>query len=210
MSSSSVIFSEHKYTQTPLEIESADVRIGAFCALEGADDAPITLERGVRIGNFVSIKGNSLLGEGVEIRDYGSVGVGSTMGTFSKLLYGGAIYNNVRIGRFCIIGGSVDTGTHIGDNVTFLGRVLHNYRTPGSFADLTDGVAAPSPVIRDRAVVGEGSLIIGGVEIGVGAYVAAGTTVKSDVPPGHLYSEMGLIPLRRFHGFIKARDEFRE
>jgi len=198
---------ECTFTTKPRAFSRYQVKIGAFCAIEASTDCPVLLGREVLIGHHVTLKGPIVLGSGVEIRDYGAVGPGSEIGDNTKLLYGGAVYRNVTIGRNCIIGGSVDTGTVIGNDVTFLGRVLHNYRTPGTFDQLIDGIPSPSPRIHDRAVVGEGALIVGNVDIGVGAYIAAGMIVKCNVPPEHLYCDRGLIPLADFRGFISGRLE---
>lgn len=207
MQEPTLVLEDSLFTREPQSFASRRVSIGAFCAVEASVDRPVSFGRDVNIGHHVTLRGPISLGDGVEIRDYGSVGPGSTLGDSSKLLYGGAVYQSVSIGRHCIVGGSVDTGTVIGNDVTFLGRILHNYRTPGTFADLTDGIPSPSPRIHDRAVVGEGSLIVGDVDIGAGAYVAAGMIVKCNVPAEYLYCEQGLIPLSRFRGFVSGRVE---
>lgn len=207
MQDPTLVLEESMFTLEPRSFASGSVNIGAFCAIEASPECPVRLGRDVDIGHHVTLRGPVCLGDGVEIRDYGRVGANSSLDNHSKLLYGGAVYEDVSIGRYCIVGGSVDTGTIIGNDVTFLGQVLHNYRTPGTFAELTDGVPSPSPRIHDRAVVGEGSLIVGDVDIGAGAYVAAGMVVKCNVPPEQLYCVRGLIPLSRFNGFISGRRE---
>jgi acetyltransferase-like isoleucine patch superfamily enzyme len=200
-----LVLEQPLFTIAPQSFAFGSINLGAFCAIEASADCPVRLGRNVKVGHHVTLRGPLTLGDGVEIRDYGSVGSGSSVGDHSIVAYGGAVYKNVSIGRYCIVGGSVDSGTVIGNDVTFLGRVLHNYRTPGTFAELTDGVPSPSPRIQDRAVVGEGSLIVGDINVGEGAYVAAGMVVKSSIPAEHLYCEKGLLPLSRFYGFISGR-----
>jgi len=202
-----LVLNESLFTVRPKAYTRFGVQLGAFCAIEASSDRPVYIGQGVQVGHHVTLRGPVTLGNGVEIRDYGSVGSGSTLGENTKLLYRGAVYRDVVIGRNCIVGGSVDTGTVIGNDVTFLGRVLHNYRTPGTFDQLTDGVPSPSPRIHDRAVIGEGALIVGNIDIGPGAYIAAGMIVKGNVPAEHLYCERGLIPLSQFKGFISGRLE---
>jgi acetyltransferase-like isoleucine patch superfamily enzyme len=51
----------------------------------------------------------------------------------------------------------------------------------------TRGVPEPSPSIGESAFIGLGAVIIGGVVIGDGAYVAAGSVVTKDASPGRLY-----------------------
>lgn len=207
MSDENITFENPEYTVAPVKKPLNSISIGAFSVIEASPEGAVVLGNGVTIGHHVTLRGPVQLDKGVEIRDYGSVGAGSTIGAFSKLLYGGSVYRDVTIGKNCIIGGSVDSGTTIGNDVTFLGRILHNYRTPGTYDQLTDGVPTPSPKIADRAVVGEGAMIVGNIEIGEGAYVAAGMVVKCNVPAGMLYCDRGLIPLSRFHGFVSAREE---
>lgn len=199
-------FRAKSYLMQPTKISSHEISIGAFSVIEATTAEPSVFGRGVTLGHHVTIAASVTLEDNVEVRSYGSVGFGSKLGSSTKLLYGGAVYHGVEIGKNCIIGGSVDTGTIVGDDVTFLGKIVHNYRTPGTFDQLTDGVPSPSPRIRDRAVVGEGALLFGDIEIGEGAYVAAGMIVKCNVPPGVLYCEQGFIELSRFHGFVAARE----
>ena len=195
------------YLTQPIRIPSHNISIGAFSVIEASPSAPVKFGPGVVLGHHVTIAESVSLEENVEIRSYGSVGYGSKLESSTKLLYGGAVYHGVEIGRNCIISGSVDTGTVIGNDVTFLGKIVHNYRTPGTFDQLTDGVPSPSPRIRDRVVVGENAMLFGDIEIGEGAYIAAGMIVKCSVPPNVLYCNQGFIELSRFHGFISAREE---
>ena len=49
-----------------------------------------------------------------------------------------------------------------------------------------DGVTKRRTTVGEHSFVGSGSVLIGGVEIADGAYVAAGSTVTADVAPGEL------------------------
>ncbi|MBK7538026.1 MAG: hypothetical protein IPI49_22165 [Myxococcales bacterium] len=110
------------------------------------------------------------------------------------------------IGRNTFIGGDVSNWTIIGDDVTFMGRIVHTYRKAGGRDDWVGAGPQPSPRIGDKAIIGENALLIGGIDIGRGAYVSAGEVVKYDVPAGHLAINGELIPLSAFRGFIKSRE----
>jgi bifunctional UDP-N-acetylglucosamine pyrophosphorylase/glucosamine-1-phosphate N-acetyltransferase len=65
----------------------------------------------------------------------------------------------------------------IGDNVNVgAGTITCNY----------DGVRKHVTVIEDGAFIGSDSQLIAPVTVGKGAYVAAGSSITKDVPPGAL------------------------
>ena len=49
-----------------------------------------------------------------------------------------------------------------------------------------DGVRKHQTVIEDGAFIGSDSQLVAPVRVGAGAYVAAGSTIVEDVPPGAL------------------------
>jgi acetyltransferase-like isoleucine patch superfamily enzyme len=119
-------------------------------------------------------------------------------------LYGAKVFESVVIGERCIIGGCVANWSSLGDDVTFMGGIAHSYRQPGVIVEWnTEPVA--SPVVGDGAIVGEGALLVGGIEIGKGSYVGAHELVKCDVPEASLYLGGKITPLRDFRGYIRSR-----
>jgi acetyltransferase-like isoleucine patch superfamily enzyme len=44
-----------------------------------------------------------------------------------------------------------------------------------------------SPVLEDNCVTAFGSVIVGGIRVGRGAYVGAGAVLTTDAKPGRLY-----------------------
>jgi UDP-2-acetamido-3-amino-2,3-dideoxy-glucuronate N-acetyltransferase len=131
--------------------------------------------RGVRLSPFINLYGCSI---GDETR----------VGAFVEIQRG------VTIGRRCKISSHsfVCTGVEIEDEV-FIGHgvVFINDRHPR--ATTRDG-AIKNPgqftlertLVRRRASIGSGAVIMCGVEIGTGATVAAGALVTHDVAPGAL------------------------
>jgi len=67
----------------------------------------------------------------------------------------------------------------IGNHALVMGTLVHEFTRP----HLPRGLIEPAPKIEDRAVVGFGATIVGGVTIGNNSYVAAGAVVTKDVPP---------------------------
>lgn len=77
----------------------------------------------------------------------------------------------------------------------------HGVTLGSNFVDMGEG---RHPKLRRGAVVGAGAKILGPVEVGAGATVAAGAIVTKDVPPGHVVTgprgtDRGV---GRFAGFV--------
>ncbi|MGI6160501.1 MAG: bifunctional UDP-N-acetylglucosamine diphosphorylase/glucosamine-1-phosphate N-acetyltransferase GlmU [Christensenellales bacterium] len=118
-----------------------------------------------------------------------SVGSGSSIGPYAYLRPGSKIGEKCRIGDFVEVknsdigdgskvshlsyigDGSIGEGCNIGCGVVFV-----NY----------DGKRKSRTVIEDDVFVGCNANLVAPVTIGEGAYVAAGSTVTEDVPPGAL------------------------
>jgi acetyltransferase-like isoleucine patch superfamily enzyme len=106
------------------------------------------------------------------------------------------VQRNVRVGRRCKISTHtfICTGVSIEDEV-FVGHgvVFINDRRPratnedGTLQCEEDWQLEPT-VIRRRASIGSGAIIMCGVEIGEGALVGAGAVVTRNVPPGTVVS----------------------
>jgi acetyltransferase-like isoleucine patch superfamily enzyme len=114
------------------------------------------------------------------------IGDGTRIGTFVEVQRGAAIGARCKIQSHTFI----CDGVTIGDEV-FVGHgvVFINDKRPVSTS--VDGVLQTSDdwtllptVVEDRASVGSGAVILGGVRIGAGALVGAGAVVTGDVAPG--------------------------
>lgn len=157
-----------------------------------------------RIGAFCVISAGVKLGDDIEIDHYCRIESGTAIGKSSKLLYGIQIFQDVQIGENCIVGGDVADRTIIEDEVTFMGNIAHSHRIPTD-VDNWDETEEPSPIIHYGSVVGVQALVIGGVEIGPQAYVAAGEIVRCDIPPRTVLYKGMLMPLADWRGVIKVR-----
>lgn len=81
----------------------------------------------------------------------------------------------------------------------------HGVTLGSNFVDMGEG---RHPVLRRGAVIGAGALILGPVEIGAGATVAAGAIVTRDVPAGHVVTGPRAADRGqgRFSGFVTLQD----
>ena len=177
-----------------------------FCSRVGhgaTPDEPVHIGDAGRIGAFCLIEAGARLAERVEVDHYCRIACGVRVGAGTRILYRAQIFDEVTIGRNCIIAGELVDRTVVGDNVTFQGNTAHLH------ADATrdwDETEEPSPIIKNGSVVGVDAVLIGGITIGPRAYVAAGERVTCDVPEEMVLKGGELTPLSHFRGMIKVRE----
>lgn len=177
-----------------------------FCSRIGhgaTAEEPVRIGNGVRIGAFCIIEAGAQLAERVEVDHYCRIACGVRVGAGTRVLYRAQIFDEVTIGKNCIIAGELVDRTVVGDNVTFQGNTAHSHTDATGDWDETE---EPSPVIRSGSVVGVDAILIGGVTIGPRAYVAAGERVTCNVPEEMVLQGGELKPLSDFRGMIKVRE----
>ena len=181
-------------------------QIGAFAVV--GDDHGLTtyVDAGAVIGSFCLIEADVRLGLRVQVDAYCRICRGTVVGDDSRILYGAQVFEDVRIGSRCIIGGSLADRVIVEDNVTYFGETAHAYRLPGSLENW-DSTEQPSAIIRSRSVVGQNALLVGGISVGPGAYISAGEIVRCDVPPNTVFWRGAILPLADFRGFVSVRSE---
>lgn len=149
--------------------------------------------RGCRIGQG-SILSDAVVGDGVTIRPYcvidqAQIGNRCLVGPFARLRPDTILAEEVHIGNFVELkktrvgrGSKANHLTYLGDshigagvNVG-CGTVTCNY----------DGEKKHPTFIGDQVFVGSDSILVAPIRIGKGSYVAAGSTLTDDVPPGSL------------------------
>lgn len=146
------------------------------------------ISKKTKIGCQSKIMRNSIISAGVEsgeklFCDFDSfIGSNTKIGNNVSVSYRGQIYNDVKIGDNSLVGGFVSDRCKIGNNVTTYGSLIHKYNFSKNNRPVHNKIE-DSPVIKDYAVIGFGSLIIGGITVGEGAYVAAGSVVTKNVEP---------------------------
>lgn len=111
------------------------------------------------------------------------------------------IGNNVQFGYYC----HVTSNTRFGDNILiashvyFVGRNDHSYNIPGQLIWDGDRGVDETTIVENDVWIGYNAIILGGVHIGKGSIIAAGSVVTKDVPPCEIW---GGNPAR------KIRDRF--
>lgn len=129
------------------------------------------------------------------------VGPGSVLSASNRLTLG----RNCYIGKGCTIqiNGQIGNGVLVANNVGIVGRIDHEYRVPGIMvrdgiwieeSDYLQRELSNSISIEDDVWIGYGSILLGGISVGRGAVIAAGSLVLSDVLP---YDIVGGRPAKR-------------
>jgi UDP-2-acetamido-3-amino-2,3-dideoxy-glucuronate N-acetyltransferase len=137
------------------------------------------------------IASNVQLGEGVVIHQpdlvnmYGcKIGGGTRIGPFVEIQSDVTVGANCKISShsFLCSGVAIEDGVFIGHGVMFINDLYPKaVNDDGSLQSASDWVCLPTRVQRN-ASIGSNATILGGVQIGGHALVAAGAVVTHDVP----------------------------
>jgi bifunctional UDP-N-acetylglucosamine pyrophosphorylase / glucosamine-1-phosphate N-acetyltransferase len=148
---------------------------------------------GCRIGQG-SILADTVVADGVTINPYcvvnqAKVGAGCVVGPFARFRPETVLAEGVRIGNFVELkktrigkGSKANHLTYLGDATVGAGvnvgcgTVTCNY----------DGEKKHPTFIGDGVFVGSDAILVAPIRLGKGSYVAAGSTLTDDVPPGAL------------------------
>ncbi len=141
-----------------------DVKIGQNAIVNASQCYESTIGKGASVGPFSHLRPGSVVGENVHIGDFVEI-KNSTIGkgtSVSHLTYIG----DADVGKGCNFG---------------CGVVVTNY----------DGVSKNRTVVGDYAFIGCNTNLVPPINIGNGAYTAAGSTITKDVPEDALAIERG-------------------
>jgi len=142
-----------------------NTRIGHDCRIRS-----YSVIQNSNIGDGVLVR-NGLLGPYAHLRPASNIGEDAHVGNFVET-------KNIRLGR----GSKANHLNYLGDadigsNVNVgAGAITCNY----------DGVHKHRTTIGDGVFVGSDSTLVAPISIGEGAYIAAGSSITEDVPPGAL------------------------
>ena len=142
-------------------------------------------------GQFVRIADDVRLGRDVRIHGfvnlYGcEIGDETSIGTFVEIQKGAKVGARCKIQSHTFIceGVTIEDEVFIGHNVNFLNdRYPAATRNDGRRKAETDWQLERT-LVKRRAAVGTGAIVLPGVTIGAGAMVGAGAVVTADVPDG--------------------------
>ena len=165
------------YPQTVIE---GATEIGSECVIGAGSHVSAS-----RLADRVVLKPYSIIEEAV-------VDEGATLGPFCHLRPGCHIGAGAEIGNFAELKKSrVGKKTKI-HHVSYTGDATLGERVNVGAGTITcnyDGERKHQTVIGDGAFVGTNSSLVAPLTIGEGAYVAAGSVITKDVPPGALALE---------------------
>jgi len=151
-----------------------------------ADGEPL-IAAGVWIGQFVTIGRGVTIGAGSLIEDYVGIQARTVIGERVVVAGRSWLGLGVTVGDDSVIKGHIGDGARIGARCRVTGDLIHRQIDPSQGWD-DPGSEEPAPIVGDGAFVGWRAVVIGGVNIGAGAYVCSGALVTRDVPPGHIAS----------------------
>jgi bifunctional UDP-N-acetylglucosamine pyrophosphorylase/glucosamine-1-phosphate N-acetyltransferase len=169
-------------------------RIGADCRLDGS-----ALITDATIGDRVHVKFGVVISEAVLADDV-------QVGPFAQLRPGTRLGPRVHVGDFVETKNAVLAAGVKAMHLAYLGDAEIGEDTNIGAGTITcnfDGFRKHRTVIGKRVQVGTDSQLIAPVTVGDDAYVATGTTVRKDVPPGALV--FNTKPQQERAGWVAAR-----
>ena len=189
MASGTSLADPARFDQRGTLTAGTDNFIDINCLFEGR----VSIGSNVRIGPNCQIT-DSHIGDGVEIKantviEQSTIGDQAVLGPFARIRPGTQLGSNTKGGNFvetkrAIVGNgskinhlSYVGDAELGENVNVgAGTITCNY----------DGVNKHKTDIGDNSFVGSNSTLIAPISIGANGFVAAGSTISSEVPAAHL------------------------
>ena len=144
-----------------------------------SNDAPYRLVDDVEFGTGVIVQAFTNL--------YGcSIGDETRIGTFVEVQRGASIGRRCKIQSHTFICDGVEIGDEVfvGHGVMFINDLNPRASTESGELKTGDDWELARTYVEDRAAIGSGAVILGGVRIGSGSLVGAGAVVTRDVAPG--------------------------
>ena len=148
---------------------------------------------GCRVGQGSILK-DTVLADGVTLNPYcvtdgATIARGAMVGPFTRLRPGTEVGEEVHLGNFVELKKTKMGKGSKANHLTYLGDATVGSKVNVGCGTVTcnyDGENKYPTVIGDRAFIGSDAILVAPIAIGEGAYVAAGSTLTDDVPPGAL------------------------
>jgi len=144
---------------------------------------------------FSRISSDVILGERVRmyafVNLYGcSIGDDSSIGTFVEIQKGTRIGSRCKISSHTFIceGVTIEDECFIGHNVTFINDRFPSATNADGTLQTARDWSVVATIVRKRASIGSGAVILCGVTIGANALIGAGSVVTKDVPDNAIVS----------------------
>lgn len=136
---------------------------------------------GCDIGHFCLVGEEAQLGPGTILDVYCFVEGGATLGGNVLLTHRGSVGAKSTIHDGAIIAALICERSVVGPGSRVLGTLAHRQLDPSVPWDAPEA-EEPSPRLGANVFVGWGATVVGGINIGDGAYICAGAMVTKDVP----------------------------
>jgi bifunctional UDP-N-acetylglucosamine pyrophosphorylase/glucosamine-1-phosphate N-acetyltransferase len=184
---------------------AGDVTIHPDVQLHGTT----TVGEGAQVGPSTTLT-DTVVGDGVTVvRSHctsAEIGARSAVGPYAYLRPGTVIGDGVKIGAYVEVKASeIGSGSKV-PHLTYVGDATigeqSNIGASSVFVNY-DGVRKHRTVIGDHCRTGSDTMFVAPVTVGDGAYTAAGTVVREDIPPGAL--AVSGNPQRNIDGWVERR-----
>jgi bifunctional UDP-N-acetylglucosamine pyrophosphorylase/glucosamine-1-phosphate N-acetyltransferase len=172
-----------------------DVEIGPDTVIHPG----VVLEGQTRIGSACEIRAHvritdSTLGDRVTVNNFcvivgSQVAGGASIGPFAHLRPQSMVGEEAKVGNFVELKKTSMGPGSKANHLAYLGDArigAHVNVGAGTITCNYDGTKKHETVIEDGAFIGSDTQLIAPVTVGKGAYVAAGSSITTDVPPGAL------------------------
>ena len=174
-------------------------------------DATVTVEPDVTIEPFTRLRGTTRVETGAVVGPHAEVvdavvGQGATVGPFAYLRPGTVLGPRAKVGAFVEVKASTVGADSKVPHLSYVGDATIGERTNIGAATVVvnyDGRDKHKTVIGDDVRIGSDTMLVAPVEIGDGAYTAAGSVITKNVPPGAL--GVGRAYQRNVEGWVARR-----
>jgi len=167
------------------------------------------LARGAQVGPDSTLV-DTLVGEDAVVRvawcEGAEIGPAAAVGPFTFLRPGTVLAGHTKAGAYVEIKNSrVGQGSKV-PHLSYVGDADIGRETNIGAATVVvnyDGVAKHRTVVGDHVRIGSDTMLVAPVDIGDGAYTAAGSVITDDVPPGAM--GVGRARQRNVEGWVERR-----
>ena len=113
------------------------------------------------------------------------IGAGTKIGTFVEIQKNAVVGRRCKVSSHTFVceGVTIEDEVFVGHGVMFINDRHPRATTDGRLQTEADWTVQPT-LVRRGASIGSGAVVLCGVTIGEGALVGAGAVVTADVPPG--------------------------
>lgn len=156
---------------------------------------------------------NCKIGQNTKISKFSNlyecfIGDDCSVGPFVEIQIGVVIGNKVKISSHTFIceGVTIENEVFIGHNVIFTNDKYPRSTTEKGIVKTENDWKLLKTVVKKRASIGSGAIILGGVTIGENALVAAGAVVTKNVSPNSIVAGVPARILRKTSKRIKREN----